>query len=277
MALLSISPCLFFSMKPFHITATTGAFGLLLGLTGCKKDADMPAGQTGVFTLHLEHMVGPANLVLNTAAYKNANGDDFTVSTFKYYLSNVLLRKADGSSYAVPNSYFLVSQDDATTQDLTMKGVPVGDYTGLTFTVGVDSARTKAGGFTGGVLDANNGMYWDMNGPEFINLKLEGYSPQAPHAPQATTGGLIFHLAGYKHSTTNTIRTVTLPFPGVNLLVRPDHSPEIHTQVDVARLFAAPNPVSFAKTNNVMGGLPAAKIADNMVAGMFSVEHIHAN
>ncbi|MFC7668083.1 MbnP family protein [Hymenobacter humi] len=238
-----------------------------------------PTAETGVFTLHMDNglSVTGANgtttfsaLVLNANTYKTAAGDDFAVSTFKYYISNVKLAKADGSTYAVPDTYFLVDHATPATQALAMKGVPVGDYTGISFTVGVDSTRTKAVNFTG-VLDANNGMYWDMNGPEFINLKLEGRSPQSP------TTGLVFHIAGYKHATTNTIRTVTLPFPTAKLLVRTDHSPEIHMHVDLAKLFDGPNPVRFGTTYNVMGGLPAARIADNLAAGMFSVSHIHAN
>ncbi len=176
-------------MKFFSISGIAGALGVLaLGLTGCKKDVQVPGSQTGEFTLHMDNGVSTTNsanvttfapLVLNATTYKNGRGEDFTVSTFKYYISNVKLLKADNSSYSVPSSYFLVDHSNAASQDLTMKGVPVDDYTGVSFVVGVDSARTKAGNFTG-VLNANNGMYWDMNGPEFINLKLEGRSPQSP-------------------------------------------------------------------------------------------------
>lgn len=272
-------------MKRFSPSAFACTFALAaLTLAGCKDDVAVPA-TTGKFTLHFENTVGTAPLVLSTTQYKNANNDDFTVSTFKYYISNVKLNKADNSSYTVPDSYFLVDQADVASQDLDMSNVPVGDYSSISFTIGVDSARTKAGNFTG-ALNANNNMYWDMNGPEFINLKLEGYSPQAPHTAPAVTGGLVFHLAGYKHSTTNTIRTVTLPFPtGISLLIRADHTPEIHTQADVAKLFTGPNPtttpfsnpVRFATQYNIMGGTAASKLADNVAAGMFTVEHIHAN
>ena len=268
-------------MKHLSIFASACSFAVL-ALAGCKSDVATPA-TTGEFTLHFENTVGTVPLVLNSGAYTNANGDAYTVSTFKYYISNVKLNKADNSSYTVPNSYFLIDQANANSQDLTIKNVPVGDYASITFTIGVDSARTKAGNFSGGVLDANNNMYWDMNGPEFINLKMEGSSTQA--LPR----GLVFHIAGYKHSSINTIRTVKLPFPaGVNLLVRPDHSPKIHTLADVAQMFTGPNvittptapfrnPVNFASVNTVMGGPMAAKIADNIATGMFSVEHIHAN
>ncbi|GAA4035161.1 hypothetical protein GCM10022409_19700 [Hymenobacter glaciei] len=250
-------------------------------LTGCKKD-EPEASATGKFTLHLDNGTfvpggnGPifSSLVLGSGAYSNANSDDFRVSTFKYYVSNVKLLKADNSAYTLPRAYYLVDQSKPTTQDLEMNGIPVGDYTAISFIVGVDSARTKAGNFTEEALNANSGMLWTMNGvDEFINLSLTGYSSKSPST------GLTFHIAGYKHSTTNTIRTVTVPFPAANspMRVRPDHSPEIHLYADINKMFTGTSTIKFADTYNVMGGLPAVKIADNIAAGMFSVGHIYAN
>lgn len=262
-------------MKLFSVSTLAGVFALAaLSLTGCEKDEALTT-PTGPVTINLDHMVGTDPLQLGTGSYKNALGQDFSVSAFKYYLSNITFNKADGSRVALPNTYFLVDAANVASRDVALAEVPVGDYTSMTLTLGVDSARIKAGNFSG-ALDPNNNMFWNMNGPEFKNLLLEGYSPQAPHASGAATGGLVFHIAGYQHASTNTIRTFTVPFPsGVRLLVRADHSPGIHTVVDVARLFASPNQISFATTYNVMGGLPAARIADNAASGLFTVGHIH--
>lgn len=275
-------------MKTRSILSFIGTVLLFaVGPTGCKKGTAVPTISKGELTLHMDNGVTDAatnqfnSLVLNSTTYKNAHGDDFTVGTFKYYISNVLLSRANGSTYAVPDSYFLVDHATPASQDLAMKDVPAGDYTGVSFTVGVDSARTQAGNFTG-ALDANNGMLWTMNGPEFINLKLEGRSPQSP------TTGLVFHLAGYKGAANNTIRTVKLAFPaGTLLLVRPDRSPKVHMRVDIAKLFTGPNatspnppflnPVDFATVYNKMSGPAVAKLADNAAAGMFSVTDIQAN
>jgi len=266
----------------FSATSTVAATLLLavLTLAGCKKDEAI--NNTGKFTLSMDNGVtmpgtnGPVfnSLVLNTGAYVNAAGDDFTVTTFKYYISNIKLLKADNSAYTLPKSYYLVDQSKPESQELTMSDIPVGDYTGISFMVGVDSARSKAGNFTEAALSSNNGMLWTMNGiDEFINLNMSGYSPRSP------SGGLTFHIAGYQHSTTNTIRTVTVPFPAANspMQVRADHSPEIHMQVDIAKMFTGPNPVRFSSVYSVMGGAPAVQIANNIAAGMFTVAHIHAN
>ena len=144
--------------------------------------------------------------------------------------------------------------------------VPVGDYSSVSVVVGVDSARTKAGNFTEVALNANSGMLWTMNGvDEFINLNLGGYSSRA------RSGGLTFHIAGYQHASTITIRTVTVTVPASNspLLVRADRSPKIHMRVDIAKMFSGPHLIKFADTYSVMGGAPAVKVADNIAAGMF--------
>ncbi len=260
-------------MNTSRFAAVAAALVLATALvTACKKDSDPSTPQTGVFALELEPGVGALPLNLSTDTYTTAAGDRFTVSAFKYFLSNIKLTKADGSAYAVPDSYFLVDQAKPDSQHLDLKDVPVGDYTGLTFTVGVDSARTKAGNFTG-ALAADPGMFWDWS-QEFKNVVLEGTSPQSP------SRGLVFHIAGFKgaNGANNTIRTVSPAFPAnTKLLIRPDHSPEIHLHVDVLGLFGGPNPVRFATVYNTMGGPQSVKVADNIAAGMFSVEHIHAN
>lgn len=268
-------------MKLYSRSLSILASGLALaglGLTGCKHDTEV-SPKTGELTLYMDNGVtttsaGTATfnqLVLGSGSYQNPNGDAFTVTSFKYYVSNVTLKKADGSSYVVPNTYFLVDHSNPTSQALTMTDVPEGDYTGVSFVMGVDSARSKAGKFTG-VLNADKGMLWTMNGvDEFINLALVGT------APRAGTGALTFHIAGYRHSTTNTIRTVTLPFTTANLLIRADHKPEVHLHADIAKMFGGPNVIRFSDTYNVMGGDPAVKVADNIAAGMFTVSHIHAN
>ncbi|WP_310391649.1 MbnP family protein [Hymenobacter sp.] len=252
--------------------AAVAATLALAVISGCSKDSDPQGPELGVFSVEMDHLVGTRDLNLDTDTYTTTAGDNFKVSTFKYYVSNVQLRKADNSAYSVPDSYFLIDQAKPGSKTLSFADVPAGDYTGISFVVGVDSARTKAGAYTG-VLDASNGMWWDWS-QEFINVKLEGTSPQSPR------GGLVFHIAGFKgaNGANNTIRTVSLPFPAsTKLLVRKDHTPEMHVHVNVLGMFEGPNPVRFATVNNTMGGAPSVRVADNIAAGMFAVDHIHAN
>ncbi len=245
-------------------------FSTLL-LTGCKKEDATPANQTGEVDIEFENTVGTDPLVLDKKTYTTLAGDDFTVSAFKYYISNLKLTRTDGTQYAVPESYYLVNSAISSTQHLALKDVPAGDYKALTFIIGVDSARNVSGAQTG-ALDPGNAMFWSWNSG-YIFAKLEGTSPQSKSA----ANGLMFHIGGFK-SPNNTIRTVTPAFPsGTLLLVRADHSPEIHYNVDILKMFSGPNTIRFGTLSTTMGGANSVRLANNYAQGMFTVEHIHAN
>lgn len=261
-------------MKRFFASACLLALSALT-LVSCEKDGESPANQTGTVGLEFEQTVGSSPLTLSTQTYTTPAGDQFKITTFKQYISNIKFTKTDGSTYAVPDSYYLLDAAVPASQELALKDIPVGDYKSITFTVGVDSARNVSGAQTG-ALDPNNNMFWTWNSG-YIYTKLEGTSPQAPKAAGAAEGGLVFHIGGFK-SPNNTIRTVTLPFPtGTNLLVRTDHAPEVHLNADVLKMFTGPTTVRFATLSNTMGGANSVLVANNYAAGMFSVEHIHAN
>ena len=255
-------------MKRFSISALTYTFVLaMLALTGCKKD-EVAAPPT--VSLEFEQTVGADALVLDSKTYTTTAGDQFKISTFRQYISNIVFTKTDGSTYAVPDSYYLLDAAKAESLHLTLTGVPEGDYKGLTFTIGVDSVHNVLGAQKG-ALDPSNKMFWDWNSG-YIFTKLEGYSPQS------RTTALTFHVGGFK-APYNAIRTVSPAFPsGSILLVRAGHDPEIHLNVDLQKMFSGPNTIRFGSMIEIMSaGANAVMVANNYAAGMFSVEHIHAN
>jgi len=236
-------------------------------VSGCAK-APEPAANTGNLYLELEPTVGTAPLVLGNTAYPNGNGEQFTISTFKYYLSNVQLHRADGTRYAVPDSYILVDAAQPASQHVALHDIPAGTYTGLSFVVGVDSARNVAGAQTG-ALDPVKGMFWDWNSG-YIFVRLEGTSPAS------VTGRYKYAIMGFQRPY-NTLRTIAPAFGGATVAVSPQHEPEVHLEVDVQKMFVGPSPMRFANVYDSEGGPSSVQIANNYAAGMFTVEHIHPN
>jgi len=248
-----------------------------VSLTSCDKkkgDDPKPAATTGEMDIELEHAVGAAALKLNASQtafdYTNGSGEPFNVTTFRYYVSNIRLKRADGTEYVQPNSYYLVDEAKPATKHLNLKDIPVDDYVGLTFMVGVDAPRNTAGAQEGALAPSD--MFWSWNSG-YIFLKMEGYSPAAPG-----NHGLAFHIGGFADPN-NALRTITPVLPtGVKMLVRADHYPEVHLKADVMKMFTGSTTVSFA-TFAVphMPGTSAVLVADNYAAGMFKVDHVHAN
>ncbi|MDB5268886.1 MAG: hypothetical protein JWP58_1926 [Hymenobacter sp.] len=259
-------------MKRFSISALSCTFALaMLALTGCKKDVVVAAPPT--VSLEFEQTVGADQLVLDTKTYNTLAGDQFRVSIFRQYISNIIFTKTDGSTYAVPDSYYLLDAAKPDNQHITLTGVPEGDYKGLTFTIGVDSLHNVSG-TQKGALDVSNNMFWTWNSG-YIFTKLEGSSPQS------RTTALTFHVGGFK-TPYNAVRTVSPAFPaGTTLLVRAGHTPEIHLNQDLLKMFSGPNTIRFGGTGSMIeimsAGANAVQVANNYAAGMFTVEHIHAN
>jgi hypothetical protein len=255
---------------------------LLLGLSlaaltfgGCNNNDPEPAVQTGEMSIEMEHLVGSTALKLSTTPttydYATPSGEQFNVTTFRYYVSNIKLQRADGTEYVQPDSYYLVDEAKPAFKTLVLKNVPVGDYTGLSFMVGVDAPHNTAGAQQG-VL-APSDMFWSWTSG-YIFLKMEGYSPTAPSA----THFMQFHIGGFEGSD-NALRTITPTVPaGVKMLVRTDHFPEVHMKVDLLKMFTGTTTVQFSNFAIPHGpGANAAKVATNYAAGMFQFDHVHAN
>jgi hypothetical protein len=238
-----------------------------IALSSCKKDHVNEITGMGSVNLEFDHRVGSQVLQLGTGAYTNEYGDDYTVTTFKYYVSNVTFLKEDGSKVLVPESYLLINAADASTKIQELKNIPAGDYTGVTFTIGVDKDRNFAGAQTG-ALDPANGMFWSWNSG-YIFLMFEGTSPESTQA----SNQLFYHVGGAEDPY-NTIRTTTLTFPAT-LRVRSNSDPDVHLFVDIASLFKGKTQISFATISGFHGGEDAMVVADNYASGLFRVDHIH--
>lgn len=238
-------------------------------LSSCDKRVTEAPAPSGSLTIEYRNVVGTAPLVLNSDTYTTALGQQFTVSTFNYYVSNIRLRRADGTEYSEPESYHLIRESDAASKRFTLQNIPAGRYTGFTFTLGVDSARNVAGAQTG-ALDVSNGMFWTWNSG-YIYTKLEGRSPQAGGNQQ-----LLFHIGGFQ-TPSNAIRTLSPTLNGATMQVGPGLTPTIQLEADILNMFTGPNPINFTTLSNTMTGTSAVLVADNQAAGMFRVAHFHAN
>ncbi|MDX1908594.1 MAG: MbnP family protein [Bacteroidia bacterium] len=247
-------------------------------MTACdvsKPDPD----KTGMITLEFDNVVGDKDLILDTDTYTNVAGETFSVTTLNYFVSNIRLKKADGTYYTYPQdqSYFLVKEADDATHGIELE-VPEDDYTGMEFILGVDSLRSTADvSQRTGVLDpATNGMYWSWNSG-YIFMMLEGISPQAPADPtgvnsfQYHTGG----FGGYSSVTINNIKKITLDFNGEEALVRGKSHPEVHIYADLLKFFDGPNAdVSIAEHPVVHFNAYSTTLSENY-SRMFTVDHVH--
>ncbi len=214
--------------------------------------------------ISFSHVVNNADLVLDSSNYTNELGQDFTVSKFKYYVSNFRLIKTDGTE--VPfNYYFLIDEEEVNSKKIALPNIPYADYQAISFTLGVDSLH-NCSGVQNDALDPVNAMFWAWN-TGYIFLKMEGY------APTSTTPGHFYeyHIGGFR-APNNCIRTITLPFEH-GLKINSEILPAINIEANLAEILKSPTVIDFSKHAAVTDFHNATTIADNY-ADMFRIKNI---
>ena len=179
-----------------------------LGLVfvACKKDdTTTPTTTTGNGTVNVElsHKYGMMNehdFMLDSMFIHPMKQDTMFFSKFKYFISNVRLKKADGTYWTETESYHLVDLSKPSSLALSFANVPAGDYTALEYTLGVDSTRNVSGAQTGDLATTND-MYWSWKSG-YIMLKAEG-----KYLDSAKQKMFAFHLGGFEVAKNQNIVT----------------------------------------------------------------------
>ena len=254
---------------------------LFITLTACSDDDANP--NEGTLALEFDNVVGDANLELNTTntPYTNSNDEAYKVTWLTYYVSDIKLKREDGTVYADEvksdgsAGYYLIDEADAESQHVVLNNIPKGDYTEITFTIGVDAAQVDEGAQTG-ALDPAKGLFWSWNSG-YIFMAIEGVAP----ASTETDDLFQYHIGGYKEDASNVnlvnnMKTITLSFGDV-APVRPSHEPEVHVVFDVNKLLdGTGESVTFATNASRHSPKPCQNLAGNISAA-FAVDHVHGN
>ena len=247
---------------------------VIFSLFSCKKDTvsvvpdPVTPAETGSLTINFENGFDGTPLVFGTK-YINANGDTFTVSKFNYYISNIVIVKSDNTVFSESYSYHLVKHSVSGSNNITLSGVPLGDYKSIKFMLGVDSTHNVSG-TQAGDLDPvkSSDMYWSWNSG-YIFMKLEGSAPTSGDLSKSIT----YHIGGYAGAN-KTQRNFTLDFGSAVASVSKTGTPKVNCSVNVAEIFKNPTKIVFATTFSQTGpGLGAKTIADNY-ADMITLKNI---
>jgi hypothetical protein len=251
-------------------TFKLGVTALVLTIAvACKKDKiepTTPTTGTDLVILKIEHTWQDSlEFALNSDLVNPLTGDSLNFTTFKYYISNIRLKKDDGTWWTQPNSYFLLDLTNGTTPSVQLTGVPYGEYTDVEYVLGVDSIRNVSGAQDGD-LSPSLGMFWSWNSG-YIMLKAEGISPDA-----SMGGSFAFHLGGFSGSN-NVVTTKSHHFVGNSLSVTGNGHCQIHLSAAPQTLWQTVGSVSMNSMIH-MPGSGAKTMADDFY-GSFVFEHIH--
>ncbi|RFS26740.1 hypothetical protein DVR12_02850 [Chitinophaga silvatica] len=131
-----------------------------------KKDNISPIGQA---TLTFDSRVNTEDFALNKDF--TIGGTKYKFTQLRYWVSNVSLINDKGETYNVPNSYFLLEENNAIDvqggafsyparkrEEVTISDIPAGNYKAVSFSIGVDAEHNDNLSLQAGELSQLNGM-----------------------------------------------------------------------------------------------------------------------
>lgn len=178
--------------------------------------------------------------------------DSLQFELISFYIGHIVFLKNGDTLATDPIHYHLVALDDTLSQKISIAPWPQ-DADQISFALGVDSL-TNVSGAMGGDLDPTKGMYWAWQSG-YINVKIEGNSPQCP----TRKNRFQFHLGGYM-APFQTFLPIKLPLKTL--------PPQLVVNMDLARFFS---PLDLAVQNSFMIPGPEAKQLSLEFSKVFSV------
>ena len=134
--------------------------------------------------LNIHYEINGEALITDTLRYTNAAGNQFLVTEIQWFLSNIQFldqngdwhtlrqREAVDSIAELTEHIFYIDTDIPESHTLRGKKMPIGHYTALRFTFGLDEADNQTGIFSD---PPESEMFWpDMLGGGYHYMKLNG-------------------------------------------------------------------------------------------------------
>ncbi|MEM9673332.1 MAG: MbnP family protein [Cyclobacteriaceae bacterium] len=266
--------------------------------SACQEDEGaMTPDIPGALSIEFDNYVGSQPMQLDPVGstdyrYITGSGQEFNLSTFRYYISNIKLEGPDGASFedemnASANAdevrgYYLVQEGESSSYFIDLDDVPTGQYNRITFTLGIPEEGVQEGA-AGGILDpAEGAWFWTWNSG-YIGLGMEGTAADSPQerverdgfVTEANTFAL--HVGGWKEVEGNdnmvdNTRTVTLDFGDV-VTVGQDVKPKVHVVFDMLEILDGAG-IDFSQTFQVHAPRAAIPMADE-IPEAFTVDHVH--
>lgn len=253
----------------------------LVTIYSCSDDHnhDDLSGE-GRLELYFDHSYKGDKLILGANNQANSNGETLKVNRFTYIVSNVQLHKSDGTTFTYPKdkSYFIINSENNNIK-VDLDNVPSGDYTKITFGIGVDQPKYLTG-------ESEQQVFWDLAQTQFMTWAwITGYkfiNFEGTFTSSEVVGETNFRVHMGSHGTAlDNYREQTVDFPTV-AKVRNGNKPSVHFEVDANLILDGDHKLKLSEALNPAGTTAiimvnaekAPKVATN-AQKMFEVDHIH--
>ncbi|WP_420571544.1 MbnP family protein [Kordia sp.] len=242
---------------------TTYIFSLLLLIIASSCNNDSNAIETSAMEITFDNRISATqDLNLGTTAFINQNNESIVTNELKYIISNISLTQDNGTVYEYPkeDSYFVINEADPSSLTLSLTGIPVGNYTHISFGIGVDQSKYP---LDGGVMNfipqaEQAGMLWNWAaGYKFI--KFEGtFTPQG-----GTESPFVIHVGSHGQTLDN-YKFITLPVAN-SINIATGNTASVNVQALISTIIDATNQIKLEDTSDIqVDPVNAPRVATNL-------------
>ena len=249
-------------MKKYTLLKISFLALMIFTLFNCEKDSNL-----GVITLQLDHGVKGNALEIEKIIYPCEAGHTFSVVNLKYYISEIVFHKKDGSSYS-SDKVHLSDIHEPSTGQLAIVDIPDGDYNSLSFVFGLNETKNIDGGLENTVRNIN--MEWPIPGDQgYHYMKFEGRY-------DSLNTGVIRSFNVHTGATMGNQNyfEVTLPFTETNIQ---SNSWMIKINMDLNEWLQDPHTFDFTGNERIMMNQSAQEILKGNGMSVFSLTSITEN
>jgi len=160
--------------RVFYLKVVLLALGGIFLLNSCSKNDDdvnpTPVDVQPVITFI--HTVGDEQVTFDSIRYTNAFGNEYSVATLVYFVSDFTFHKSDGSKVKIDDEHYVDGRDKSTLTYTPSSKISPGDYTSISFVFGIDSSKNVTGRYTN---PPESNMEWPIPmGGGYHYMKFEG-------------------------------------------------------------------------------------------------------
>lgn len=250
------------------------ACAFAISITACSSEEDEMLTGEGNVSLEFDNAYLTSDLLLTTTAYSANNTEKIKISNVKYIVSNIRLEDENGIVFTYPkeDSYFIVNESESDSQFINLTNIPAGNYTKITFGIGVDQEKYLQGATGQGdflTLAQDSKMMWSWQ----AGYKFFVFEGVYTSDNTTTETAFAFHMGSHGSSVDN-YKEVTLSLTN-SARVRTTLTPEIHVVADLSNILSGTTTFLLDDAAQIhVDAVKSPQIATN-VNGMFMVDHVH--
>ncbi|MFT5970913.1 MAG: hypothetical protein ACI8ZO_001430, partial [Flavobacteriales bacterium] len=216
----------------------------------CKEDETAAAKVNITF----DHKVGMQDLIQDSIVYTNMAGNPYSVMTLKYFISDVVLHKSNGSSVFIDAEHYVDAFDAQTLIFDSDTELSEGDFSHISFVFGMDSAKNIDGRF---VNAPESNMEWPepMGGQDnagYHYMKLEGKFRDS--------NNMVMNYNTHTGASMGMPYHVNVTLPNSDFFVNGD-AIDITLTMDINNWYQNPTTYDFNEVGMMMMGNQAAQAA----------------